>query len=333
MKSSKLITEVVVKPSGWKINHHAHVLTLGSCFAEVLGQQLKDYKYPVLNNPFGTVFNPLTITKILDMALEGKSPDPALYITNTDGIQLHHDFHSSQWGVEHKVFDAELTAKLGKLKGFLRSANVLVITLGTAYAYRHRALNAVVGNCHKIPADKFVKELLHQDQILMSFEQILFKLQTFNRNLKIILTVSPVRHTKDTLILNQVSKSILRIVCHRLSEKFKQVEYFPSYEIMVDELRDYRYFEEDLIHPNKIAEDYIFNTFVNSFVDTPSQDFMKEWLSVRQALNHKPQHGFTISHLHLLQSLHEKLSEMDGRADVTQELEEVKRRIAEFPDF
>ncbi|WAC09822.1 GSCFA domain-containing protein [Dyadobacter pollutisoli] len=331
MKEIKLSTEVSITPSEWKISHHSKIMTIGSCFAEVLGTQLGGYKFEVLNNPLGTVFNPLAISKILDAALEEKAPNPALYLQNQDQIWLHHDFHSSQWSQDKNELEASLTDKLANIKQFLKQADVLVITFGTAYAYRHRQTNQIIGNCHKLPGEKFVKELLHPDQISIAWEQLIQKLQTFKRDLRIVMTVSPVRHTRDTLPLNQVSKSTLRLVCHKLSEKYKQVEYFPSYEIMIDELRDYRFYEEDMIHPNKIAEQYIFNGFEAAFIDTEMQAFMKEWDAVKQTIHHRPLHGFTKSQLKLLKSLWSKLNALSRNMDVSAELEEIEKRIREFP--
>lgn len=333
MKQIKLSTEVSIIPSEWKISHNSKILTIGSCFAEVLGRQLGDYKFPVLNNPLGNIFNPLAITRILDFALDGKLPNPALYVQDSDQIWFHHDFHSSQWSHDRKELEMKLIGKLNSVREFLKNSDILVITLGTAYAYRHRQSNMIVGNCHKMPGDNFTKELLHPDQVNIALEQLILKLQSFQRNLRIVLTVSPVRHTRDTLPLNQVSKSTLRLVCHRLSEKFKQVEYFPSYEIMIDELRDYRFYEEDLIHPNRIAEDLILNAFTRSFIDTASLTFMKEWDAIRQMMLHRPMHGLTKSQLRLLQSIHVKLLAISENTDVSQELREIEKRIQEFSDL
>jgi len=330
MKPLKLTTEVVVTPSTWKINHDSKVVTCGSCFSEVLGSQLIDGKFPVLNNPFGTIFNPLTIAKVLELAIEGRSPDPALYFQDADGIWLHHDFHSSFWGINRGEFELLLISKLEEVGAFLKEANLLVITFGSAYAYRHRASNLIIGNCHKVPSENFLKELLNQDQIIISFERILFKLQSFNRQLRVLITVSPVRHTRDTLILNQVSKATLRLISHRLSEKFKHVDYFPAYEIMMDELRDYRYYEADLIHPNRLAEGFIFNLFAHSFIEPVALDLMKEWQTIRQMIHHKPLHGFTQSHLQFLKTIQSRLSGMSAAVDVSAEFNEVSRRIGEF---
>lgn len=331
MKEIKLRTEVELDASDWKIDHHSKILTIGSCFADVLGGQLENYKFDVLNNPFGTIFNPLTICKTIDQAMDRKQPNPALFLQNSDHIWLHHDYHSSLWAKEQSVLAGMLADKADSVGSFLKEADLLVITLGTAFAYRHRKTNQIIGNCHKLPGDRFLKELLHFDQILIPFEQLIQKLIPYNRKLRIMLTVSPVRHTRDTLPLNQVSKSTLCLVCHRLSEKYKHVGYFPSYEIMIDELRDYRFYKEDMIHPSGVAEAYIFNAFGQAFIQPEAQKFMKEWDSVRDSLAHRPQHGFTPGHLKMLKSLWSRLNTFSRSLDVSAEMEEVEKRIGEFP--
>ncbi|WP_439559696.1 GSCFA domain-containing protein [Dyadobacter sp.] len=331
MKEIKLSTEVEIAASEWKMDHQSKVLTLGSCFADVLGQQLGSYKYQVLNNPLGTIFNPLTICRTLDFALEERAPAQELFLKTQDDIWLHHDFHSSQWAQSLDELEAGIKAHLQDVRVFLKEADLLVITLGTSYAYRHKASNMIIGNCHKVPADHFIKELLHPDQIIKSMEPLVQKLLMFRRSLRIVLTVSPVRHTRDTLPLNQVSKSTLRLVCHRLCEKYKHISYFPSYEIMVDELRDYRFYEPDLIHPSKIAEDYIFNAFAKTYITPESQDLMRQWDKIMLTLNHRPLHGFSKTHLKFLKTLWSKLNEVSRQIDVTEEMNEVERRIGEFP--
>ena len=326
-----IVTEVNAVSPEWKIDHETEILTIGSCFAEVIGSQLSDAKFPVLNNPFGTVFNPLSIIKILDLALDKKAPNPALFFQNQDKIWLHHDFHSSWWSSDKDDLTLRLTRKLDEIGQYLIKSKVLIITLGTAYAYRHRGTNQLIGNCHKVPADQFVKELLHQDQIMIAFEQLIFRLLSVNRNLKIVLTVSPVRHTKDTLILNQVSKSTLRLVCHKLSEKFRHIEYFPAYEIMVDELRDYRFYKEDLIHPGNIAEEYIFDVFSQGFLTEEARVLIREWSRIKQMIAHRNIYGNTESQFKLLNKVKELLKALSGRIDVSTELADISKRIEEFP--
>ena len=332
MKEIRLSTEVGIAPSDWKIGHRSKVVTIGSCFADVLGNQLGEYKFPVLNNHFGTVFNPLAIARIVDGIIENREPNAALFLQNQDKIWLHHDFHSSLYGYDQAHLHAQLMERSASARAFLQETDLLVVTFGTAFAYRHKQTNQIVGNCHKVPADRFVKELLHPDQITIAYDQLIQKLQSFRRNLRVIFTVSPVRHTRDTLPLNQVSKSTLRLVCHRLSEKYKHVEYFPSYEIMVDELRDYRFYEEDLIHPNRIAEDYIFNAFSKIYIDNDALNFMREWDAIRQIMLHKPLHGATVSHQKLLKNLQGKLVALSEHIDVIKEIADIQDKILEFSD-
>jgi hypothetical protein len=333
MKEFRLQTAVEIGRPEWSISHQSGLVTIGSCFAEVLGSQFRDYKFNVLNNPLGTIFNPLTICKVLDSAISDRNPGADLYAENQDHIWLHHDFHSSLWASDKASLESAISEKLQQLKNALKAADLLVITFGTAYAYRHKRSNQIIGNCHKLPADQFVKELLHPDQIQIAYEQLIQKLLPLKRNLRIMLTVSPVRHTRDTLPLNQVSKSILRLICHRLSEKYKHVSYFPSYEIMLDELRDYRFYKEDLIHPSKLAEDYIFEKFAQVYLHPASLALTKEWDGIRQALLHKPLHGHTESQHRLLQSVKQKLTALAREIDVSEELAEVERRIREFPSL
>ncbi|MCE6992347.1 GSCFA domain-containing protein [Dyadobacter sp. CY323] len=330
MKEIKFSTEVEIKPPDWKLTHRSKILTIGSCFADVLGDQLGHYKFSVANNDFGNAFNPLAICKILDSVIEQRKPNADLYIENPDQIWLHHDFHSSQWARTKADLESSIMEKMKSVQSFLSETDLLVITFGTAYAYRHKRTNQIIGNCHKMPGENFVRELLHPDQITIPFEQLIQKLLTFRRNLRIVLTVSPVRHTKDTLPLNQLSKSVLRLVCHRLSEKYKPVEYFPSYEIMIDELRDYRFYKEDLIHPNKVAEEFIFNAFTRAYLDEDAQGFMKQWDQVAQSIQHRPQHGHTPSQLKLLKNVRDKLNAISRQVDVSAELAQVTHRIAEF---
>ncbi|KAA0989517.1 GSCFA domain-containing protein [Dyadobacter aurulentus] len=331
MREIKLSTEVNIIPSEWKIDHKSKVLTIGSCFAEVLGSQLNAYKFPVLNNPLGTIFNPLTICKTLDLALDKNDPAGELFLKTSDDIWLHHDFHSSLWSNSRAELESQLVRKLSDLRTFITEADVLVITLGTAYGYRHKATNMVIGNCHKLPAEHFIRELLHPDQISMAMELLIQKLLMFRRNLRVVLTVSPVRHTRDTLPLNQVSKSTLRLACHRLAEKYKHISYFPSYEIMIDELRDYRFYKNDLIHPNELAEEHIFQSFAKSFIEPDSLELMQEWDKIMLTINHRPLHGFTKSHLKFLKSVWSKLNEISRKMNVAEEMEEIERRIGEFP--
>ncbi|GAB3171998.1 GSCFA domain-containing protein [Telluribacter humicola] len=331
MKSLQLRTEVSIKPSEWKLSKQSAILTMGSCFAEVLGTQLKNYKFNVLSNPFGTVFNPVSVVKLVRMSLNEELPLMGHFVINNDGICLHHDFHSSLWAPDSQTLDVKLRTRMAEVKQYLLQTDTLVLTLGTSFVYRSVRTDEFVTNCHKIPSNLFRKELLSLDVINRELETLVAMLKSYNPNLRLILTVSPVRHTRDTLPLNQVSKSILRVACHMLSEAHEHVTYFPSYEIMIDDLRDYRFYEPDLIHPNEVAQDHIFRTFAESFMEATTLELIEEWDAIQRMRQHRPQHGMTEAHRKLLLNLSERLQNLSGQMDVQQELMEVETELRNFP--
>lgn len=311
------------------IRPDARIVTIGSCFAEVLGRQLTDNKVDVLSNPFGTLFNPVSIAKLLLAAVQGTEPDPDLFVER-DGLWFHYDFHSSLWGRSHEELHARLTDCLTQTGFALRQADWLVLTLGTAMVYRHIETGKVVANCQKMPGFLFEKYLYTYEYTHSVLTDLVKKLKRFNPKLQILLTVSPVRHTKDSLPINQVSKSVLRAVSHELTVWHDQVHYFPAYEIMMDDLRDYRFYEADLIHPNAVAETYIFEKFAECAFDAELRTFIIEWQNLRKALAHRPFHEGTESHRRFLENLLKQLEAVSKKADVTSEKLEVERRLRSF---
>jgi hypothetical protein len=203
----------------------------------------------------------------------------------------------------------------------------LIITFGTAFIYKLKSNNEIVANCHKQPSYNFTKELLTVEEIIVSFELFLNQFKIQNSKLKIILTVSPVRHTKDTLTLNSVSKSILRIACHELSKQFSNVSYFPSYEIMLDDLRDYRFYKEDMIHPTEVAEEYIWNKFSDVFFESETKQLIKEWSSVSMALNHKPFREDSEEYKIFLTETLKKLELLKGKINVKEEINFITNKL------
>lgn len=302
------------------------ILTIGSCFAEVMGQQLTDYKLAVTNNPFGTVFNPVSVSKLLLLALTGGQPDERLYVER-DGVWFHYDFHSSLWAPTRAELTEKLLGRLREVADALRHADWLLLTLGTAVVYRHIETAQVVANCHKMPGQLFEKYLYAIDHVRDTMTSLLKTLHRANPKLRVLLTVSPVRHTRDTLPLNQASKSTLRVICHELTVWNDVVQYFPAYELMVDDLRDYRFYEADLIHPNALAQDYIFQKFAGSAFDADLCHFVTEWAGIRKSLTHRPLHGPTDAHRHFLTNLLARLTSLQTRVDVSAELAVVRGRL------
>ncbi|HPH46787.1 MAG TPA: GSCFA domain-containing protein, partial [Chryseolinea sp.] len=279
----------IVSPSisPFKVGIKDRFITIGSCFADVIGGYLKHHKIETSANPFGTLYSPAAIHKVLSYAIFNKSLPEQTFLQNQD-IHLNYDFHSEFSALQKEVLKSRLKECILKTHQFLVNSNYLIITYGSSWVYERIETGELVANCHKMPAKLFAKSLLTQKKIIESFDPLYQDLKKLNPNMKIILTVSPVRHLKDTLELNSISKSILRTACHTLTETYSNVEYFPAYEIMMDDLRDYRFYKSDMIHPSEDAEAYIWQKFVDSFMDDSTKQFFETWSGIQSALAHKP---------------------------------------------
>jgi hypothetical protein len=319
-------TEIEVAPARFKISTDSKIMTVGSCFSEVIGGQLTDNKIQCLCNPYGTVFNPSSIFKLISHSLQNQPVFKHLFLEN-NGIWQHYDFHSKFYGNSKEELERELNTTHKNVNHFLRKANFLVITLGSSIVHQLRENRQVVSNCHKTPATSFKKEMLSVQEIIMRFRLMYDALKMQNSKIKILLTVSPVRHTRETLQLNSVSKSILRTACYHLEQDFEDVHYFPSYEIMMDDLRDYRYYATDMIHPNEQAEQYIFEKFAQTYYTDELTSFLKEWNKIKMSINHRSIQTDTPAHQKFLVELLEKLEVLSKKIDVSNEIEIVRAQI------
>jgi hypothetical protein len=304
------------------------VLTLGSCFADAIGHRLVQSKFPALVNPLGTLYSPMAVVKGLQYVLSEAAPAPHTFIQNQD-IYLNYDFHSSFSSPDLPVLQQKISDTLGSTRNFLKTAQWLMITWGTAWVHERTDTRELVANCHKMPARLFTKHLLEVEQITHAFAGCHAQLRAFNPKLRILLTVSPVRHTKETLEGNSVSKSILRVACDVLARKLDDVSYFPAYEIMMDDLRDYRFYKDDMIHPTALAEDYIWERFIDGYADAPTRRFIGEWATLRAALAHKPFHPASTAHQEFLRQTLEKLEALKHSApvDVDHEIQSVRTQL------
>jgi hypothetical protein len=316
-------TELSIPESPHKISLQTPVLTIGSCFAEVIGNRLTQNKIPTLTNPFGTVFNPVSMTKLLQQAVENQEPDESMYVEH-QGVWFHYDFHSSLWGHEKAQLKERLVQKLKEVKSGLQKTDFLIFTLGTAFVYRHLETQQIVANCHKTPSKYFQKELLNTNTIIETFQDLPIEIP------QVIFTVSPVRHTRDTLPLNAVSKSILRVACHELTEHQTHAHYFPAYEILLDDLRDYRFYKPDLIHPSEVAEEYIFERFAAAYFAQSLQDFVGEWQKISQELAHRPLQPNTPAHRKFLENLLKQLFRINLLIDVNKEISQIEKQLQDF---
>ena len=319
-------TEIEVDPSDHKIAHTSHVLTIGSCFSDRMGKKLVENKFDVMINPFGTVYNPLSIFKLLSYAIDGQYPDSSTYHTS-QGLQSNFDFHSSFSQVDRQPLETAIQQTIDETTKYLSSCQWLIITFGTAYVYERIDNKETVANCHKIPSKLFIKKLLTQKHILADFDALNEKLIRLNSNIKIMVTVSPVRHVKDTLNNNAVSKSVLRITCDTLEKKHDHLSYFPSYEIMMDDLRDYRFYKSDMIHPNEVAEDYIWEKFVATYCSQETQALIHKWRKLSKAINHKPFNTQSANHQQFICETIEQLKEFNKTLNVQAEIAVLKQQL------
>lgn len=319
-------TELKIPKAPFQIGQHDGILTIGSCFSDNIGHLLIQNKFKAVINPFGTVYNPISINKLLSLAIKNELPSEDGFIEQ-DGIHNHFDFHSSFGKAEKQALNSSLNSIITSNHENLRNTKVLIITYGTAYAYVHRATDKLVANCHKVPEKQFNKKLLTQKQVLENFEDFYTQLMEFNPELKIVLTVSPVRHIKETLALNSVSKSILRVVCHTLSEQHQNIEYFPSYELVLDDLRDYRFYKPDMIHPTDQALEYIWNKFQHTYFSKEVIDFVAQWTKIRAALHHKPFNPASENHQNFIKQTIKKIASLDESLDFKSEIDQLSSQL------
>jgi hypothetical protein len=324
-------TELTIAPQERQLARTARVLTVGSCFADSIGARLRLNKVNALANPFGTVFQPLALAQLL-RAAAGEEQDWQQHVVEARGRWQSYDFHSTIGAESPVELLQTIQETVRRVGDFVRTADAVVLTLGTAWAYRLRETGELVSNLHKLPAGLFEKELLTADEIVNGLAEVHALLRRVNPNIRIVLTVSPVRHIKDTLPLNAVSKSVLRVACHYLSELLPGVSYFPAYELLTDELRDYRFYASDMLHPSEVAEDYIWDKFARAYFDADFGRFRKEWAAVRQSLGHRPLHLGAPEHRTFLDQTAERLERLSSQGvDVRQELRDVQRQLVALP--
>ncbi len=319
-------TPIVVKENGEKIGLADQTLCIGSCFADMVARRLKEHKFKVTANPFGIIFNPRSIFKLLSMAIEKHRPATGTYVKNQD-VFYNYDLHSDFADLNKKTLQSKVEKVFQKVTTDLSAAKWLILTFGTAVIYQKKDTGETVANCHKIPSDHFTKKLLTLGEIKSEFSQLITQLKSFNPGINIIITVSPVRHIKEGLALNAASKSLLRVACHDLAEHFSQVTYFPGYEIMMDDLRDYRFYERDMIHPSAVAEDYIWEVFAQTYFSSDVRSFIEIWQKIKKSLSHKPFQPQSKNYQNFLKKLLAQLHAIADTVNVDVELEEVTQRL------
>lgn len=302
----RLKTQVPISKAAIPIDYQSSLLLLGSCFVENIGNKLQYYKFAVLQNPFGILFHPGAIENLVLRAVNAKNfKEEELFHRNE---RWHcFDAHSDLSDPSKEALLQKLNTGLKHTRQQIGIASHIVITLGTAWAYRHLKKNSLVANCHKVPQKDFSKELLSTKNIIQRLERIIEAIRLINAKATIIFTVSPVRHLKDGFTENQLSKAHLFAALNPVLEH-QNVAYFPAYEILMDELRDYRFYEPDMMHPNQLAIDYIWEQFQENWVSEQAYGLMEKVDEVQKGLSHKPFHKESVEHQKFVKTLQRKIA-------------------------
>ena len=306
-------TKIPITQNANPIDYNSKIVSFGSCFAENMGDKLLYYKFQTQVNPFGIIFNPFSIEKLIERVVLQR------YFTKDDIFFFNERWHCYE--VHSELSDADAEVVLSKLNQILsdtqkqlQQATHIIITYGTSWVYRHIETNAIVANCHKVPQKQFSKELLSIDSIQKSIQNTVSLIATLNPKCNFIFTVSPVRHLKDGFVENQVSKAhLIAAIYATTNTKQQTLNYFPSYEIMMDELRDYRFYADDMMHPSSMAIDYIWERFAATQIDASAITTMELVQTIQKGLAHRPFNPNSESHQKFEANLKEKIATLEAQ--------------------
>ena len=306
-------TKIPITQNANPIDYNSKIVSFGSCFAENMGDKLLYYKFQTQVNPFGIIFNPFSIEKLIERVVLQR------YFTKDDIFFFNerwhcYEVHSELSDADSEVFLSKLNQILSDTQKQLQQATHIIITYGTSWVYRHIETNAIVANCHKVPQKQFSKELLSIDSIQKSIQNTVSLIATLNPKCNFIFTVSPVRHLKDGFVENQVSKAhLIAAIYATTNTKQQTLNYFPSYEIMMDELRDYRFYADDMMHPSPMAIDYIWERFAATQIDASAITTMELVQTIQKGLAHRPFNPNSKSHQKFEANLKEKIATLEAQ--------------------
>lgn len=306
MSTLKFKLTLPAKRSENPISYRDGLFLIGSCFSENIGAKLNTHLFKVFENPHGILFNPISVARSLTDCIENKVYTEAdLFQLNEVWNSWHH--HTRFSGITKKEAVDKINNTIAKAHAFLKTANHIVITLGSAWVYElnsqsSHAIGQVVANNHKAPANWFDKKLMKPDELVLLLKHMAQALHQFNPHLQIIFTISPVRHLREGLVENNRSKAVLIQGVHEIVETTENIAYFPSYEYVIDDLRDYRFYAEDLVHPNYAASNYVWEKLVETYFNEQTQDIMKQVAELQLAMQHKPFFAGSTQHKEFLQN-------------------------------
>ena len=277
-----------------KIDLDEKIMLVGSCFTEHVYNYLVASKFQAIQNPNGILFNPISIANALNRYIDNTliSSDE---LFEHNGLWNHWDFHSNLSCTTREESLHRMNETINVANSFLKQAQWLIVTLGSGYIYERQG-GDIVANCHKMPVSGFIKRMLDPEEIVSTYTTIIEELKKFNHNINIIFTISPVRHLRDGFVENNRSKSVLIHAVDKLTRIHEHIHYFPSYELVVDDLRDYRFYAEDMVHPNYLATRYVWEKFCVAAINGRSREVMKELDQLNMAFQHKPLHPDSAEH-------------------------------------
>ncbi len=270
----------------FEISHDSRIMLIGSCFSNEIGHKLAQSGFHTLINPFGTLFNSYSIGKSLTTTVRNKKFDSSDFFEN-HGIWHSYKLHSKFSGLHLNDSIEKINSSIEEANKFIFNTDVLIITLGTAWVYELKENQKIVANCHKMPQQLFTRRKLGLNEIISEYTHLIEHLKGANNKLKIILTISPVKHLRDGFVENNWSKSTLNISAHELVRRFDFVDYYPAFEIMSDDLRDYRFYKNDMLHPNELATQYIYEHFQNAYCTDETKSISKEFFQLSKSSEHK----------------------------------------------
>ncbi|OMQ09483.1 GSCFA domain-containing protein [[Flexibacter] sp. ATCC 35103] len=309
-------TQIPISKTNNPIDYNSKIISIGSCFAENMAEKFDYFKFQNVTNPFGIIFNPVSIEKIISRVIKEEfyeEKDVFFYNERWHSYEVHSDLSNADRQELLETLNKAISESYKKLK----EATHVIITYGTSWIYRNIESDEIVANCHKVPQKQFSKELLTVDVIQKSIQNTIDLIQVLNPEINFIFTVSPVRHIKDGFTENQLSKSHLFAALHQVLKSHNPqnitFNYFPSYEIMMDELRDYRFYTEDMLHPNPVAIDYIWHKFNENYIAENSISTMQEISEIQKSLRHRSFNPESEQHQKFLIKLKEKIKVIEQK--------------------
>ncbi|MFT6716355.1 MAG: hypothetical protein ACJA0Q_000991 [Saprospiraceae bacterium] len=312
-----------------KLNYQHKLFFIGSCFSDNMAEKLRQDKIEVINNPFGVMFHPDALVKVLERAMNESMYEERDFF-EWDGYWFCFEHHSKLAERNLRVYLNKANALLMETKKQLQHTDTLFITLGSAWGYEKEG--EVVANCHQQNGVLFDENLLEVNESAKRMRALLKKIRVQNSDLNIVFTVSPVRHYKDGMLENQQSKSLLNTLCHALCDESSNSYYFPSYEYVIDYLRDYKYFKSDKVHPNELAISKLYEFFVIHFFDEYSREVISKWQSLNLSLQHKSLRRYSPSNLKFKESLKKQLEMFESQYHVScgNEIENISSEIEQI---